>query len=187
MKKYLQTIMLSSCFCGFVNCNSPSNNRFQKDARQYYDELSKVTGDVKKQSGNLIKYFQVVAPLAKADPNYQLSQDKIDSFQHLYSSFSSCIFRSISKLRELGEFSEKWHMASLLTTNYEIIHAGYDSAFPVYLQVYAIGWLKASSSQKETIMNASKILNRTSERMKAPTDSFGVEIMEFVKKYKIKY
>jgi hypothetical protein len=154
---------------------------------QYYNEIGKVTGDVEKHSTNLIEYFQAVGPLAKADPNYQILSNKIDSFVHFYSSFSSSISRSKFNLKQLGEFNENWNMASLLTTNYEIIQKGYDSTFPVYLKVYAIGWLKASISERETIMNASKILNRTFELSKAKTDSFGLEMMEFVKKYNIKY
>ena len=187
MKIYFPTIILASCLGILANCNYLSNDQKQQVAIQYYNDISTVTGDVEKQSANLTGYFQIVGPLAKSDPNYQLSPNKIDSFEHFYSSFSSSISRSQNKLKQLGEFDENWNMARLLIANYEIIQRGYDSTFPVYLKVYTTGWIKASGSQRETIMNASKILNRTFELTKGKTDSFEVEMMKFVKKYDIKY
>ena len=175
MKIYFRAIILASCIGVLSNCNDLSNNQKQQDAIQYYNEISKVTGDVDKQTTNLTGYLRAVAPLAKADPNYQLSPNKIDSFERFYSSFSSSVSRSKSKLKQLGEFNENWNMASLLIANYEIIQKGYDSTFPVYLKVYVIGWLKASSSERETIMDASKILKRTFELTRAKTDSFGLD------------
>ena len=187
MKIYFRIIISACCLGTLANCHNLSHNQKQQDALRYYKEISAITTEATEPGANLTAYFQAVGPLAKADPNYQLSANKIDSFERLYVSFCSSTFRSKNKLKQLGEFDENWNMANLLIANYEIIQKGYDSTFPIYFNVYKTGWIKAPVSQRETIMNASQILNRTFALTKMKADSFEIEMMQFVKKYNIQY
>ena len=171
----------------FSNCDTTNTYNEQKDATVFFDKISDITGRVEKKTVNFSNYFRAVAPLAKSHSNYELDKAKIDSLTTYYNSMANSLDNSITKLKHLKEFDKSFNTINLLITNYQIIKNGYDSTIPIYISVYKNGWTLSSPSQKETIMSASNILNRSYEASLPIIDSFGKELTRFIKKYNIKY
>lgn len=166
-----------------IGCNKVQKKQTQKEATRYYNDLTKNATHTEKKSEDFTNYFQSVAFMAKADPNYQLSQGKIDSLHYYYLTLKSGMRKTIAELHHLKEFDENFATLRLLTESYQITQNAYDSVIPAYLSVYKIGWTKASSIQRETILKSSTVLSSAHDMARLKTDSFIVQIMSFINKY----
>jgi hypothetical protein len=185
MKTFFSFFLLLVFFL-LSNCNINSTEKNEK-ATEYFNSISDIMSSTKKPSDDFSNYFKKIAPLAKANPNYQVDSTKIDSLKAYYNSMSSNFAHTINKLKSLQEFDTAFNTLNLAINGYEIMKNGYDSTIPSYLKVYATGWMASSISDKEIILQASQILNRSFEASTPKTDSFGIQITQFAKKYNIKY
>ncbi len=183
----MQQLLFMFGIIAFFSCNTNHSSNEQEYAKTFYDEISEITSSVEVKSTDFLNCFKVVGPLAKRHPNYQIDRPKIDSFKSYYDSMIYSFDNALGRLKKLKEFDTSFKIIYLLSSNYQIFRKAYDSTIPIYIAVYKNGWSLSSPFQKEIIMTGSNILDRAYNESSVKTDSFVIELNQFIKKYKIKY